>query len=191
MQHLGTCTLQTHRLVLRRFQVDDAKAMFDNWAGDGDVVRYLTWPAHPNVEATQQIVQHWVQQYSHHDFYQWAIVLKGLGQPIGGISVVEHRDDIAMVQIGYCIGKAWWHQGITSEALAAVMEFFFGRVGVNRIECRHDVNNPHSGGVMMKCGMKYEGISRQGDLNNQGVCDCAHYAILARDYAAQQTVQNR
>ncbi|MCR4906509.1 MAG: GNAT family N-acetyltransferase, partial [Clostridiales bacterium] len=74
-----------------------------------------------------------------------------------------------MVHIGYCIGRAWWHRGIMSEALAAVMDFFFDRVEANRIETRHDVRNPRSGLVMQRCGMHYEGCMRSADRNNQGL----------------------
>jgi ribosomal-protein-alanine N-acetyltransferase len=65
-----------------------------------------------------------------------------------------------------------------SEALKAVMDFFFDEVGANRIESRHDPNNPHSGMVMKKCGMQYEGTMRLSDKNNQGVCDASWYALL-------------
>jgi ribosomal-protein-alanine N-acetyltransferase len=76
------------------------------------------------------------------------------------------------------MGRAWWHQGIMSEALQAVMDFFFDKVGANRIESRHDPRNPHSGMVMKKCGMKYEGTMRSSDRNNQGICDASWYALL-------------
>lgn len=66
-----------------------------------------------------------------------------------------------MVHVGYCIGKKWWHQGITSEALAALINFFFKEVKANRIESRHDPRNPNSGKVMEKCGLIYEGTIRQ------------------------------
>ncbi len=65
-----------------------------------------------------------------------------------------------------------------TEALAAVIKFLF-REGYQRIDSRHDPNNPHSGEVMKKCGMKYEGTHRQSDRNNQGICDACYYAILA------------
>jgi ribosomal-protein-alanine N-acetyltransferase len=87
-----------------------------------------------------------------------------------------------MVHIGYCIGKKYWNQGITSEALNRIIKFFFEEVGVNRIESRHDPNNPNSGKVMKKCGMKYEGTIRQADINNQGICDYSEYGILAEEY---------
>jgi ribosomal-protein-alanine N-acetyltransferase len=110
-------------------------------------------------------------------------VLKSLGEPIGSIAVVHKDDDIKMVHIGYCIGKVWWHQGYTSEALNELLRFFFEEVGVNRIESRHDPRNPNSGKVMLKAGLQYEGTHRQSDRNNQGgFCDAAYYAILAEDY---------
>jgi RimJ/RimL family protein N-acetyltransferase len=83
--------------------------------------------------------------------------------------------------IGYCIGRNWWHQGYTSEALQALLDFFFDEVGVNRVETRHDSRNPHSGGVMRKCGMHCEGVLRQSDWNNQGICDAVWYGILASE----------
>ena len=69
-----------------------------------------------------------------------------------------------------------------SEAVAAIIGFLFTEVGCNRIEARHDPRNPHSGGVMKKCGMRYEGTSRASDRNNQGICDAAHYAILRSEW---------
>ncbi len=67
-------------------------------------------------------------------------------------------------------------------ALRAVMDFLFGVVGVNRVELRHDPRNPHSGGVMKKCGMKYEGTLRCADRNNQGICDACYYGMLREEW---------
>lgn len=66
-----------------------------------------------------------------------------------------------MVHVGYCIGKKWWHQGITSESLATLIRFFFKEVKVNHIESRHDPRNPNSGKVMKNCGLIYEGTIKQ------------------------------
>ena len=182
MIHCGTQRIETERLVLRRFSTDDAEAMYRNWASDPEVTKYLTWPAHTSVEVSKTVLKDWVSSYSQNDFYQWAIVLKEHGcDPIGSISAVHWNDDISMVHIGYCLGEAWWHQGIMTEALKAVMEFFFDVVGANRIESRHDPRNPHSGMVMKKCGMKYEGTMHSSDRNNQGICDACWYALLRAD----------
>ena len=153
MKHCGTQTLETDRLLLRRFVIDDADAMFQNWASDPEVTKYLTWPPHTGPEVSKAVLETWVSSYSHADFYQWAIVLKEHGnEPIGSISAVHLNDDLSIVHIGYCIGRAWWHRGIMSEALKAVMDFFFDRVEANRVESLHDPRNPHSGMVMKKCG---------------------------------------
>ena len=87
------------------------------------------------------------------DFYQWAITLKENGEePIGSISVVSKDDSIEMVHIGYCIGRKWWHRGVTSEALKEVIRFFMEDVQVNRVESRHDPRNANSGKVMKNAG---------------------------------------
>ena len=103
-------------------------------------------------------------------------------KPIGSISVVEMKEDLSIVQLGYCIGRNWWNKGITSEALKSLMKFFFEEVGVNRIEARHDPRNLNSGKVMQKCGMKYEGTMRSADRNNQGICDTSYYALLKSEW---------
>ena len=179
--HKGTQTLETPRLILRRAVREDAAPMFRNWASDPEVTKYLTWPAHSNITVSETVLKSWLQEYEKESYYQWMIVLKELGEPIGSISVVNQRDDIAEAEIGYCIGKRWWHQGIMTEALAAVMDYLFDGVGMNRIEAKHDVNNPNSGAVMKKCGMFYEGTARQSDRNNQGICNIATYGILRSD----------
>lgn len=185
MEHKGTQRIETPRLILRMAQRSDAEPMFRNWASDSEVTRFLTWPHYQSVESAYTILELWGNAYEKPDFYQWMIELKEIGEPIGSISVVHHREDVAAAEIGYCIGQAWWHKGIMTEALEAVIRFLFTEVGMNRIEAKHDTNNPHSGCVMQKCGMKYEGISREADRNNQGICDIAQYAILRREWKDQ------
>ena len=153
--------------------------MYRNWASDPEVTKFLTWSAHSSADVTGQILGSWVSSYSQENYYQWAIVLKAQGsEPIGSIAAVQLHDDLAVVHIGYCLGRSWWHLGIMSEALKAVMDYFFDQVGANRVESRHDPRNPHSGMVMQKCGMKYEGTLRSSDRNNQGICDACWYALL-------------
>lgn len=185
MKHLGTVELKTDRLILRRFTMDDAEAMYRNWASDPEVTKYLTWPAHANPEISRMVLESWIKEYEKDDYYQWAIEFEN--QVIGSISVVNANDLARKVETGYCIGRNWWHRGIVSEVLAELIRFFFEEMGVNRIEARHDVNNPNSGAVMRKCGMKYEGTMRQSDWNNQGICDTCWYSILRSDYFGEGT----
>lgn len=179
MKNSGTQRIETDRLILRRYVIEDADAMYKNWASDSEVTKFLTWQPHSSVEVSRSIIEDWLKEYSDKKYYQWAIVLKDNGnEPIGDISVVQMNEDISMVHIGYCLGRAWWRRGIMSEALKAVMDFMFDTVKVNRVEARHDPRNPNSGKVMQKCGMKYEGTLRSADRNNQGICDACYYALL-------------
>ena len=179
MKNCGTQRIETDRLILRRYTIEDADAMYKNWASDSEVTKFLTWQPHPSVDVSRSIIEDWLKKYSDEKYYQWAIVLKDNGnEPIGGISVVHMNEDISMVHIGYCLGRAWWRRGIMSEALKAVTNFMFDTVEVNRVEARHDPRNPNSGKVMQKCGMKYEGTLRSADRNNQGICDACYYALL-------------
>ena len=182
MRHLGTITLETPRLLLRRFTPMDAQAMYENWAADPEVTKFLTWPAHESPAVSVAVLKDWVDSYRQPDFYQRAIVPKEVGQPIGSIGVVSQDDRVGKAHIGYCIGRRWWHRGFMSEALEAVMAFLFAQVGMNRIESRHDLRNPHSGGVMRKCGMRFEGTLRMSDWNNQGVCDACWYGLLREEW---------
>ena len=179
MTHCGTKTLKTDRLILRKFKLNDAEAMYKNWASDEEVTKFLMWKPHSSGEETKKILKDWINHYSEENYYNWAIVLKeNADEPIGNIAVVNMNEETSTMHIGYCIGRKWWHKGITSEALKAVMDFLFDEVNANRIESRHDPRNPHSGGVMKKCGMKYEGTLRSSDWNNTGICDACWYALL-------------
>ena len=180
MNHLGTKLLETDRLILREFVPEDAPAMYKNWAADPEVTAFLTWPPHASLHITEEVIHQWIRGYQRPDFYQWAIELKELGQPVGSISVVSYNNDVDSAQVGYCLGKAWWSRGIMTEALTAVMEFLFQEVNASRVEARHDTRNPRSGAVMRKCGMEFEGTLRRSDRNNQGICDASWYAALAK-----------
>ena len=180
LNHKGTQAIETSRLILRQAKIEDAEAMFRNWANDPEVTKYLTWPPHGNIEVTKKVLGVWEESYKKDDYYQWMIVLKETGEPIGSI-MANTIGRAQSAHIGYCIGKSWWHQGIMSEALLAVMDFLFDEVSYHRVEAMHDGNNPHSGDVMKKCGMKYEGTLRQADRNNQGICDACYYGLLANE----------
>lgn len=183
MNHAGTTKIETIRLLLRKFTEKDAEAAFRNWTSDEKVTEFLRWPTHRSVEDTKDILKDWVKSYRNKDFYQWAIVLKeNNDEPIGSISVVDQNDRLDIVHIGYCIGSKWWNRGITSEAFSGIIPFFFDVVKVNRIESQHDPNNPSSGKVMRKCGLKYEGTLRQVDFNNKGIVDASMYSLLASEY---------
>ena len=185
MNNLGSITLETDRLTIRKFNLNDGIHVYNNWASDENVTKFLTWPHHKAKGMSVSYVNWVIKNYekdTENTMYEWAIELKELGQPIGSIGVVAFNKEVESVQIGYCIGAKWWHSGIMSEALKEVIRFFMEEVEVKRIEARYDPRNIHSGKVMEKCGLKYEGTLRCCDKNNSGICDTSWYGILRNEY---------
>lgn len=182
MEHQGTIKIETDRLILRKFKMEDADIMYRNWASDDEVTKYLTWPTHANVNVTRTVLEEWIQKYNNQDFYNWAIVLKEIGEPIGSISVVKYEDKTSSAAVGWCMGRRWWGQRIMPEAGRAVLQFLFEEVGVNRIAAKHDKENAKSGRVMQKIGMTCEGTLRASGRNNQGIVDEVYYSILREEY---------
>jgi ribosomal-protein-alanine N-acetyltransferase len=183
LNHLGTIKLETERLILRRFEKEDYKEMFENWASDPEVTKYMTWPTHKNHYVTQDVLKTWTESYFHNDYYQWAIYIKEDDAVIGSISIMNIDEINLNCEIGYCIGRKYWNRGITTEAFNALIKLGFEKIGFERITARHDVDNIASGKVMEKCGLKYEGTLRKILKNNKGkLVDCKYYSILKEEY---------
>lgn len=182
MNHIGTKTIETERLTLRRFTEDDTAAVYRNFAGDPTVTEYLRWRCHKNEAESAETVKSWIESYDDPAYYNWAITLKETGEVIGSVGCAWMNEHIDMIHTYYCIGKAWWGGGIVTEAYKAVVRYFFVEVGANRIEAYHAPENPASGKVMQKCGLTYEGTLRCGDYNSHGIVDAAVYAILKSEY---------
>ncbi len=179
--HKGTKPIQTERLLLRRFTVKDAKAMFENWANDERVTRFLSFLPHGKVEVTKALLEDWCAAYEKDSTYNWAIEFDGT--VIGSISVVDFNARSERAAIGYCMGFDYWNKGIMTEAAKAVIDYLFAEVGVNRVEISHAVKNPGSGRVAQKCGLQYEGTRREYFKSSTGeFLDIAHYAILRSDW---------
>ena len=94
MKHLGTKTIETPRLILRKFTLADAEQMYANWASDPEVTAFLTWTAHKNAEETKAILSSWIPFYQKNTFYNWAMVLKQSGEVIGNVSVVGIDEEV-------------------------------------------------------------------------------------------------
>ncbi len=185
MKHKGTQTIKTERLTLRRFALSDAQAIYDSWASDPRVTRFLSWTPHESVEVTRTLLKGWCALYENPAYYHWGIVYEG--QLVGGISVVRQNDRDERAELGYCIGHDFWGRGITAEAAGAVIDYLFSTVGVHRVEIRHATDNPASGRVAEKCGLVSEGILRgAGRIGTGEFKDTRVWGILRDEWEARQ-----
>lgn len=147
---MNTPTLKTERLILRKFTESDMEALF-LILKDEEVNKFLPWYPMKNIEETMKFYEEqYISKYAQPQGYAYAICLKEDNLPIGYIKVdtEEHHD------LGYGLRKEFWHRGIVTEAGKDVV----GQVkkdGLPYITATHDKNNPRSGNVMKKVGMKY------------------------------------
>jgi len=190
MNNLGTKRLITERLILRKFTDNDAKDMFTNWSSDSEVAKFLSWKEHYNIKVTQDYIESLNEQYKSHETYIWAIELKEIGQVIGSISA-SCNQEAESVHISYCIGRHWWNQKTTKEALIALIEFFMKEVGVNRIESCNAIRNVSAAKVLRGCGFQVEGTSRQSYLSKQGLSDITWYAIVREDILRKKSMEEK
>lgn len=175
----GSIELKTDRLILRRFQPSDAESIYNNWANDPEVAEHLTWQAHADISVSQSVLDSWLGGYDSSDFYQWGIELAG--ELIGSIGCKGPDPELNSIEVGYAIGRRYWGHGYMTEALGAVIDYLFAE-GNNRVWAYHDLDNPASERVLEKSGMIFEGIVRDGAVDNVGnYRDVKQWAILRRD----------
>lgn len=181
LTHKGTVELTTPRLLLRRLTIDDAQAMYENWASDEKAPKFMSWEPHKSIEETKEILATWIAEYEKTEYYHWAIEVGGTIVGTVGLHAVSDKHERG--ELGYCIGSKWWNQGIVTEAVGAVIRFMFTECNANKICALHDIENPGSGRVMQKNGMRQEGLLREHHVRKDGSRgDLAYYAILKNEY---------
>ena len=63
MKDVGTKILETERLTLRKFTLDDVDGMYYGWATDENTTKYVSWNVHPNKEFTKDLITKWIEAY--------------------------------------------------------------------------------------------------------------------------------
>lgn len=183
MRYIGTNTIITDRLILRRLTKNDAYKAFENWCNRDGVDRYVLWKKHENIDITLMQYEKWVLEYDNPKTFRWIVELKKDGNVIGTIDVANNYLKYGTCDIGYCYGDKFWGRGYASEALKAVIKYLFEEVDADLICAEHMSNNPASGKVMKKAGMKYEGILRSRVIDKNNIRnDLISYSITKDEY---------
>ena len=150
--------LETERLLLRRIRREDAQRIYDCWASDPEVTRYLTWQPHASVAVTEAIVARWLADYDKPDTYRYGIELRETGELIGMIDVVGYHHGNPV--IGYCSGRAYWGNGYMTEALKALCAALF-EAGYSMIRIEAVRENIGSNRVIQKAGFRFANSREQ------------------------------
>ena len=155
LNHEGTVLLETDRLKLRGLKVEDAPKVFNNWASDNEVAKFMRWNAHSDIKVTEEWMKTCEEIMNDKTRYDWGIVLRTSNEPIGSIGAFLNAEDPSRYEIGYALGKKYWGHGYATEALKCVIDFLVKRVGIKNFICSHAKDNPASGAVMRHVSFKY------------------------------------
>jgi ribosomal-protein-alanine N-acetyltransferase len=167
-------TLETKRLILRPFELTDAEVMFNNWASDPEVCKYMTWNHHESIDTTQMIINMWIEQYQQPERINFGIVLKETNELIGGIDVCGYIDGVPVV--GYVLSRKDWNNGYMTEALKELI-MLLKSLGHNQIKIDAMIENIGSNKVIQKCGGRFIMIDNEEVPLKQKVVKVNRYII--------------
>lgn len=175
--------LKTRRLLLRLVKTSDAKEIFERYAGNPNVTRFLTWrPNRSATEVRQALKRIMLRGYEKGDCLPWVITTLEDKAVIGMIELrpVRKAGQSHAAEIGYVLAEVEWGKGYMTEALKAVLAFGFEDLRLQRIAAYCDVANKASAKVLLKAGMKREGILHKYVVHpniSEKPRDCLAFAI--------------
>ncbi len=180
-------TIETERLVLRPFRLEDAKRV-QELAGDAAVAEMTDAIPHPYEDG---MAEEWIAGLpaarEEGTGLALAISLKSDGSVVGAVSLGSHSMEHRRAVLGYWIGRPYWNQGYCTEATRALVGYGFRSLGLNRVQAFHFEPNPASGRVLEKIGMRCEGVLRQHLLVRGRFQNLAAYAVLASEFGVAGT----
>ena len=160
LTHCGTDTIETERLILRRFAYADIPDMLKNWIADESVQSMYAEPTYTTDTAVRELLDKYISSYERDDYYRWAVIEKASGECIGQIAyfLVDTKNHFA--EIEYCIGTAFQGKGYATEATKAVIAYGFEKIHLHKVQICTRTINVKSKRVIEKCGFTYEGTLR-------------------------------
>lgn len=174
--------IETDRLILRGFKLSDSKDV-QRLAGHPKVAETTATIPHPYLDG---IAEQWIS--NHNDWFNkgqsidFAIELKETQQLIGNISLMINKTH-HRAEVGYWIGVEYWNNGYCTEALKQVIQYGFQTRNLNKITSRHMHTNPSSGKVMLKAGLKQEGVLQQDHFKDNQFYDLVVYGLLKKNWS--------
>jgi len=169
---------ETNRLVMTPPTRAEAAVMFETYAADPEVSRYMIWRPHRSVEETEQFLRRCEDVWQKRLAFPWSLWLKADGSFAG---MLEARVKAHAVDIGYVLAPRLWRRGLMSEAVAGLIEWAMASPGIFRVWAVCDVDNVASARLLESVGMRREGTLRRWLVHpNLGDAprDCLCYAIV-------------
>ncbi len=148
-------SISTNRLLLRKPEIYDHTAVYEHWAIEPEITKYLTWRPHKSTEETRDFIQQCIKDWESGTRFPFVICLKSTREIIG---MIEFRIDNFKAEIGYVLCKKYWGHGYMTEALKKLLDLLLSQEKIFRVQAFCDIENTGSFRVMKKAGMKCEGL---------------------------------
>lgn len=186
INHIGTQTIETERLILRRFEYTDDDAMLKYWIADEKIQSLYSEPVYSTKTEVKELLTKYISSYEKDNYYRWAIIYKNSNECIGQIAyfLVDSKNHFA--EIEYCIGSAFQCRGFATEATKAIIKFGFEHMNLHKVQiCTKTINNP-SKRVIEKCGFTYEGTLRDYFYMNDQYIGRLYFSMLRSEYDSKK-----
>lgn len=179
--------LETERLVLREITSDDLQWYFEHFSTP-EIVEGQGFPPPENLSAAKEELERYVLGlFKEGTGFRWGITLKGQSKLIGSCGFYKWDKELGKrAEIGYDLNPKYWGKGIMREALDAMIEFGFEKMGLNRIEVLIMTTNDRSVKLIESLGFRKEGLMREHATFNGKWVDDLLYALLKREWLAQK-----
>ena len=185
MKNIGTKTIETERLILRRFKESDIEPFHKNWSTDRITHEYSWYYNFNTIDDTKKYVLDVINKYSSLDnYYHWVIELKENHEVIGHILSNKFISNYQYTEIGYSISSKYFNQGLMTEALKKIVDFYFNEVGLRIIEATCISENIASINLLKNVGFNLDAIlpERSVSYKTGKVCDTYVFSIINRNY---------
>ena len=173
-------TLTTDRLLLRQIRPEDAEALFEIFS-DEETMKFYGDVPHRSLDESREEINGALTHYAERKSLRWAITLRGQDTFLGSCTLFHFDEGYHRGEIGYELHRSLWGQGITSEAVAAVLTYSFTELNLHRVEALLDIANERSRRLLLKLGFTYEGYLRQRYYLGDDHFADEHYFGLLKD----------
>jgi len=174
-------SLSTSRLLLRQIQPEDAEALFATFS-DEEAMRFYGHEPHQSLDETRQSIEQMQARYARREAIRWGITLKGRDRVIGSCSFHHFDTGFHRAETGYELNRAFWGQGLMTEAMSAVLTYGFDLLGLHRIEAIIDIANEPSKKLLLRLGFTYEGNLRQRYAFRDHFEDEHYFGLLKHEW---------
>ncbi len=186
MRSIGTNTIETYRLILRRFEYEDASDMLELWVSKPEIQYLYSEPVYTTIEEVNELLKSYINSYENMNYYRWAIIDKLTHRCVGQIAFyfVDIKNHFA--EIEYCIATDFQNKGLMTEAVEAIIKYGFEKIVFHKIQISTKSINAQSKRVIEKCGFIYEGTLRDYFFYNGDYIDRLYYSMLRKEYDNQK-----